>query len=520
MRTFVRGRLWSSRIAPWMFASGKRPLSTHAIVLALLLTALFPYWNGRIDGREITKDARQNLASAFNVANHGVFSATDPTLEITPTREREPLAPVVVAGFIKILEAFKGPLEYQTLRSGHGARWVKLSNLLWCVIISIGIYAAVNILTGSLLFAVAATVFSAQYIAVNRLLTEAPAQGFLLLLSIFSVLMIRSPRPAYFCAAGLSLGALVLTKAAFLYVGIALFLALAAWLALDKINGRLQRNSIIGFFIFALSATALIAPWSARNYYHFGSPSLAERGGAVLYIRALKNEMTWLEYAGGFYAWAPYTWAKVLLGETLGFTKGDLEKGNRLQRLNRSIPGDREHAAAGRPDLATSYYRRALAERSRIRMEFASQGHSAPGGAADQVLERRAMQKILEKPLSHLSTVPLFLWRGGTLPLLLVSLAVAIGLSGQRRIEALAFASGSMAMVAFLGFATHYIPRYSDPAMPILVVLTTVLLYHVSVAVLRFSMRLWQENLMTPLPSTATRSTGPGPAINAPTSGH
>jgi hypothetical protein len=501
MRSILHGRLWPSLSAPWTFVSGKHALTTHVAVLFLLVAALFPYWIARTNGDKSDSDALQNLTAAFNVAKSGIFSANDPASQVAPTRRREPLPPFVVAGFIKILETFKGPLEYQALLSGPGARWIKLSNLLWCVIISVGVYAAVNTLTGSLPFAAAATIVAADYIEVNRLMTEPPAQAFLLLLSLFSVMMIRSPRPAYFCAAGLSLGALILTKAAFLYIGIALFLALAAWLAWDKLHGRLQRSSIIGFFIFVLSTAALTVPWSARNYYHFGSPGLAERGGAVLYIRALENEMTSLEYAGAFYVWAPYGWAKVGLGKTLGFSKADLNKGGSLQRLNRLIPGDRENVLAGRPDLTTSYYNQAKAERRRLATDFAKQGQADPAGAAEDLLMRRSIEKIQARPLMHLSMVPLLIWKGDALTFLLSALAVVLMLKGRPRVDAFIYAVPSLAMVAFLALATHYIARYSDPVIPIVVVLVAVLIHRVSVVASRLVVRIWQNNRLALLPS-------------------
>ena len=499
MQNFLHGRLWPSLSAPWTFISGKHSLTTHTVVLLLLLAALIPFWISKINGDEITADAAQNLTSAFNVANSGVFSADDPASQIDPSRRREPLPPVVVAGFLKALEMFRGPIEYQSLFTDAGTREIKLSNLLWCVIISIGVYASVSMLTGSLPFAAAATIVAAGPIEVNRMLTEPPAQAFLLLLSLFSVLMIRSPRPAYFCAAGLSLGALILTKAAFLYIGIALFLALAVWLAWEKLNGRLQRSSIIGFFIFALSTAALIAPWSARNYYHFGSPGLAERGGAVLYIRALENEMTSLEYAGAFYVWAPYGWAKVLLGETLGFSKTDLKKGGSLQRLNRLIPEDRDNALAGHYDQIISYYRQAKAERNRLAIDFANRGQADPTGAAEDLLMRRSIEKIQAKPFTHLSMVPLLIWKGDALTFLLSALAVVLLLKGKPRVDAFIYAVPSLVMVAFLALATHYIARYSSPMVPIVVVLVTVLIYQAALLGLRLARNLW-DNIMTPLP--------------------
>jgi 4-amino-4-deoxy-L-arabinose transferase-like glycosyltransferase len=280
---------------------------------------------------------------------------------------------------------------------------------------------------------------------------------------------IKTRHPLYYFLAGLSMGALILTKAAFLYISLALVVCFAFWLICRWRHGI--RWGVIGLLLFVFGVTVVVAPWMGRNYYLFGTASVSERGGGVLMMRALKDQMSWTECLGSFYVWAPEGSIRNAVGKTLGFNEADLNKGGRLQRLNRdSFAEDLAAEEAGLPEAAISYYAQARAERVKLNKELQQQGVSHFKNAADVELQKHAMELILAHPIRHLfMTVP-FLWRGAPFiaPLLAFFATIAIR---RRRYDLIAYMLPAIAMVAFYAMATHNIPRYNVPAQPIVAVL-------------------------------------------------
>jgi hypothetical protein len=164
----------------------------------------------------------------------------------------------------------------------------------------------------------------------------------------------------------------------------------------------------------------------------------------------------------------------------LGVSSSDLQRGGRLQRLNRLPEADfyRDDIAAWRaakPDEAITFIRKALAEQLRLQRLAVANGESAE--SADAELQRRAVAMIAEAPARHLATTPLFLWRGAffPLPVLLAALAVAV----WRRDSALgAFVLPALGTIAFFALFTHFLPRYAVPVLPTAVVTVVVLAWH------------------------------------------
>jgi hypothetical protein len=198
----------------------------------------------------------------------------------------------------------------------------------------------------------------------------------------------------------------------------------------------------------------------------------------VLYLRALKNGMTADEYKGALYFWAPKP-LQPAIGDMLGFSSADLQRGGRLQRLNRGPEADfyRDDIAAWRnaqPEEAITFIRKALAEQLRLERLAATGALSRP---ADAELQQRAVGMIAAAPVRHLATTPLFLWRGAffPLPVFLVALLYAI----WRRDYALGvFVLPGLGTVMFFGLLTHSLPRYSAPILPMAVVTTVLLAAH------------------------------------------
>jgi hypothetical protein len=437
-------------------------VATGVIVIAALLTS----WVVTPSGRPIGSDAVQNLTMAYNFAMHGVLSTDLPEREheagLNPTNYREPLPPIVLGIYLKVLEVLRGPISFDSLFQGSGARLAKLSNGIWGILLCLSVFATLKVLTGTNVLAAVGALVVGVNMDVDSLYTESPAEALLALASFLSMMAIKTRQPLYFWLAGLGFGALILTKAAFLYISLALAACLGFWLTYRWRHGG-QRTAI-GLVLFIFGIIIVVGPWIGRNYYILGIARVSERGGIVLMYRALKDQMSWTEYLGSFYAWAPEGSIRSAIGKTLGFNAADLSKGGRLQRLNRDgFAEDRAAEETGLPEAAISYYRRARAEREKLEQKLS-------GAAADAELQKRAMELILAHPIKHLlMTVP-FLWRGAPFiaPLLAFFAITAIR---WRRYDLIAYMLPAIAMVAFFAAATHNIPRYNEPAQPVAAVL-------------------------------------------------
>jgi hypothetical protein len=153
-------------------------------------------------------------------------------------------------------------------------------------------------------------------------------------------------------------------------------------------------------------------------------------------IRAVKDGMTFEEYRGSFYVWAPHG-LKPVVGPMLGFSPYDLERGGRLQRLNRSqqadfYEDDIDAEETGRPDRAITYYRMARAERVKLWREMEAVGKTQAD--ADEILKERALAMIRSMPTLGVFVLP------------------ALGL------------------LLFYALFSHFIPNYGVPTLPVVII--------------------------------------------------
>jgi 4-amino-4-deoxy-L-arabinose transferase-like glycosyltransferase len=353
---------------------------------------------------------------------------------------------------------------------------------------SLSVLAALRVLTGSSILALIGTFIVGANLDVDTLSTELPAAALLALVSFLAMMAVKTRLPLYYGFAGLSLGALILTKGAFFYVSLGLITCLVLWSFFQWC--RSVQVTALGPVLFVLGILLVIGPWVARNYSISGDLVITERGGGVLLIRALQDQMNRTEYLGSFYVWAPNGWIKRTVGNVLGFGRDDLKRGGRLQRLNRSgraefAAEDRAAYSAGLPEAAISYYRRAGAEWQKIYLQLWQQGHPHPESAAEQEVQKRAVELIRAHPLRHIAMTLPFLWRGA--PFIAPLLALfALAAMLWRRYDLIVYMLPAIGSVAFHAFATHNLPRYNAPAWPIITVLAVVL-----AQVLAF--RIWQR---------------------------
>lgn len=449
------------------------PWRRFTVVLAVVLVAAT--WVGRISGSSIENDAEHNLLIAYNLAYHGIYSRDTDPASLTPTNIREPVPIILLAGYLGVSRWLGGDSAFEDLRAGAGARAVKWSNIPWAALLTIMVFVIAARSTGSTIvgiLAIVATNWLFTLRQVDSLYTELHAAALLLVASYALMRAWTGGEWWRFLVAGVAFGLLALTKAAFFHITIGLTLLLAVAVIVRRVISGGRAAATFGVLVIPAGLLVVTGPWLVRNYSRFGAFQVSERGGVVLLMRATKSLMTWTEYRGSFYVWAPR--GRRLVGAVLGFGPEDLRLGGRLQRLNRSensdfYESDLAAERAGRPEDAVSYYRKARAERTRMIAELTARGHSSPEAAADSELQRMAVRIILAHPFRYAAATIPFLWRGAAF-VFPVLMAFALYSAMRRRADLLFFVSPALMMVAFYAAATHNLPRYSAPAVPVAIV--------------------------------------------------
>lgn len=450
-------------------------LARRALVAALLLM-LVTVWAQRITGSAVEDDAAQATIMGATLWHTGVMSS-DAVAPFKPSMYREPLPVAATALTIGLIEAFRGEAPPRDYLSGDLPRAVKLQNLLWLSIATLCAYWACTLLSGYWVLGLitAAIVGLRLRDYADTLYSEPVAVALMLLGCTLLLKACRDSRLRWMVGSGLVFALLALTKAVMLYV----FVGVGGLLLLSLLMQRwfLIAYGATGVAVAVLTFAVVVAPWMLRNQAHFGAMRIAERGGVVLLMRAVKDTMTPEEYRGAFYVWAPARFQS-LVGKALGFSAQDLVEGGRLQRLNREpsdfAAKDLEAELAGRPEDTFTYYRRARAERVKLTNELRAAGNPQPESAADQELERRAMKMIEDDPGRHLVLTVPFLWRGAFLefPILILGLAYA---ALRRRADIALYVVPALGLILFYGLFSHFIQRYAVPAQPVAVVVALVL---------------------------------------------
>jgi hypothetical protein len=441
------------------------------LAVGVLAVVLVIVWVRQITGAAVEKDAAQTVRMAVNLERHGVISM-DEAPPFGPTDYREPIPVFVNALGIKIMDGMIGPAPEDGYFSGERVKYLKYQNIGWLALLSIVAFWATLELTSSFPLGLLAVVLVNLPFAggrfdeglVNDLYSEEPASAFLMLACTFLALGFTRRKLSLIVFAGLSFGVVTLVKAALLYVFVGVALLLPCFFVLEHYP---LRAAVRDWVVFVLAFFCVIAPWMYRNHVELGSFQLSQRAGVVLMYRALKDQMTPLEYKGSFYVWGPHSLQRPL-GKLLGFTPADLRRGGRLQHINTSLDSDfaaEDIAAerAGRPDQTFTYYRQARAERTKIEMELDRAGHPQAELEGDDILKKHATTLILEHPWRHLALTIPFLWRGATLVFPILVLALVLGVR-RRRLDLALFALPAFGLVMFYALFSHFIARYGVPA--------------------------------------------------------
>lgn len=421
-----------------------------------------------INGAPVVKDSAQNLQMAVNLSHTGIMSDGDQP-PFRASMYREPLPVVVSAALVSIVDGVLGRADTAKYFSGARVKFIKYQNVAWVMLLWLAVFIAAQSFTRSLWWSIVAGLLAVKpflsgssALGVNDLYTELPAAVFITCAAYTLTRAVQRGRGVDFVVAGLSFGLLALTKAAMLYVFVGVVLVL---LGACLIRTTARRALLAHIVVLCASALIVVAPWMGRNWATFHQPQISERGGLVLYTRALMDEVTPLEYRGTFYVWARPA-VQPFVGRVLGFTPADLSMGGRLQRLNDDLgtqihEHDMRAELAGRPQDAITLHRQARAERVRLEEYFERSGAAYPEVAADSAMSREAVTLIKGEFWSNAALAIPLMWRCAPIIFPALILALAYGLWTRDYLLAL-FVLPGLGLVVFYALATHFEPR---PAM-------------------------------------------------------
>lgn len=456
---------------------------SFTLVIVSTVAMLCVAWSMQ-EADPVMNDALQNFKSAFNLWQYGIYgdSSAIPPLE---GFKREPFPNLVLSVYLRSIFFSSNIHSFSDILDNPQRLLLTLKvNLLWLSLICLSFWSLCRQLFQPRAFAdlVAILLTWLSYLfvfrsTIQRLYTELPASALLCLFALSAVISIRSLKPEAFFFSGLIAGLLVLTKASFGYV-LAAFIPLL-FLSIVIIHGKIltlfvARNFKL-FFSLVIGCLAIVSPWTLRNSYHFGTPSVSQGGGSVLLIRAAYDQMTFKEWIGSFYAFSPAL-MKSSIFEASGFDNSMLQCGGSLERLNRNLPCDKYALESGHYLSVKSFYQKG--KRAIPRLIIPREGRSP---LKSEMRKREvAISMIRENISRHLLVSSSFLWRGiwsfksdGWLTVILnlfsfLSLALLPVLSFYfRRLDWFVVATPSLLLFLFYGLATHFIPRYSQPLIPI-----------------------------------------------------
>ncbi len=464
-----------------------------ASILIAMAVALFVI-DGSITSSPNTRDARQNLQYSFNLANAiRSWSHADSSIggNESSGNYREPLPVFLLALHILIHPTLADIGSIDELNSGDAVISLKRHHLIWAGLLMIGAVLLVIKFGGTGLLGIGGSVVAIAFLTVDflvrsgvvdRFYTEIQAATLLMWLTYSLVLAVKTRHWKWFVFTGLLTGALALTKSVFLYIGIAIPMAMLVVCLLSPAQWSL-RASAPRFAVMAMCTIAVVAPWIAHNYIKYGVPTLSQRGGEILMMRVYNNTMTDDEARGALYVWGPNNFRHII-GDYLGFSPRDLSKGGRLQRLN--LDGDKAFVdedwaaeVAGRPEDALTYYTAARAERVKLHRMLQGKGRENLHQLIDLKLRARALATIRSDIYNHLSKTPLFLWRGlwtrspPNYVQLIAYLSMVFGFFGVM-IAGLLFRNPVIAAatvptagaVLFYALFTQFHPRFGDILVP------------------------------------------------------
>lgn len=343
-------------------------------------------------------DAREYLLIAYNLINDGVYTelGTDPPV---PMVSREPGYPALLMVLFALDPHFSA-VDRTCLTSRRGclpeayvvAQWV---NRLLCASAGLIVFAIGALVTrhwiGAAVAGTGIWVNSRLFKDLNYIISDALALFLVALLILLLLLAWRRKSPTLWFATGLSLAALTLTKAVFLYYA----MVLLPVLLISAFRSARSRPESAPAMILCVSLffTAFAAPtsaWMVRNHGVNGEIAITGPGRASLNLstREVFNDFTPTQYAAAFVHW------------TRGF--GD-NLARALFEPNVWKPFEL--------DNPKGFYNQAV-QRMSDRVNTLRQKEGVPRSTAYSIFKEEMISAILSRPMAHILTTLPVIYRG------------------------------------------------------------------------------------------------------------
>ena len=448
--------------------------------LIFLAVVLFFVNQNRIQNiKPFMADSIQNATYSYHLAYKNLFSLDG----VSPSYLREPLMPFIHSVYIKLFTSVPDGLTQEELISNlNYVEQISRINIFYLGLLFFSIWYLVFQLTRSHILVIPLSLFSFGYFSMGisftiSQLSEVPA---VILVNFFIGVLIsirRKPSIPKYLILGSILGFLAILKAVFYYLGFGFILIY--YLINAIFDNRISICSVRYFLVFLICFFAVIFPWMLRNKFYFNDFSIAERGGTILLLRAVKNQMTDEEFKGGFYAWAPDPVKNYIFEPLTNYSRADLMDGGTLRRFSRNLPEDREFFKRGEIDSIQNFFMRTLL----VIVPKLSDNADSLGVKLDVYLKDYSIGMILSDFPNHLEKSVLFFWRGIWFyegrSLILNSLIFVVFLSfwisivlGWIRLdkELIIISLLPILYLFFHIFLTHNLPRYSYPILSLLTI--------------------------------------------------
>ena len=455
---------------------------TSSVALVVMLLVALINYGLIIDSHSLGSDAAQNIRSAANLARFGVYGEGPVVAGVEPGYRREPFPNFSLAFYLKFWELWLPGLirDSASVASGKLLVFAKSINLIFAASLFCGCWALLrqiffSPLIANIVMMILLLPLNSCFVwsEVNNFNTELVASSLIVWVTVVLLLSAEKASFRFVFVCGLLFGLLALTKASAAYMAI---------LALPCTACLLSRNfrQFWGYFLFlSIGFVMFVSPWVLRNQLEFSSPAIARGGGDVLLIRSEFNQMNDQQFLYGFYAYSPTFLQNNVLGPILLLEKNDFKCGNLLEVFNRKLDCDQNNLRKKNYDAVRSFYQRG---KRAIPRKF---------DLNPEDKKELAVERIKNDSFAHARITLLMAWRGlwsfksrnffdvilNFIAFLSLVVVPMIGLNEKRKAWVLMGIIPSI-YYAFYALTSHFLPRYSEPLIPLsLVCLATLAAY-------------------------------------------
>jgi hypothetical protein len=451
----------------------------------------------QITDEPITGDATQNLRLGYYFYTDGVLAVLEDQDGVPmPSNYREPVPPLVNGLFMYVHPDIRKTDSIETFKDGKNTIPIKQVNLVWLLFLQIGV--------GLLLYAVTKNQFwpfLGWFLVLfyfirfgdhfDHLYTEIQAASMIVWTTYFLYQAVIEKKWLGYVTAGLFLGLTTLTKAVFFYLTPCIFIFL---FLLHREPDKLKKYAIL-----AVCWLIVVMPWLIRNQILVDDFSITHRGGKVLYNRAIMNDLDSETVKAAVYLWGPQMYKDIVAYTSLSVDTIEFNTGGKFEKLVRYPESDSLALKSLDPNQAVSLHSKMRILADSLSYEFRQQGMNREEARVKGIgmLQEKGKEMILDKPLDHIRSIPLFFWRGAwpfpnsTIPLIDGKLQIYINnffniiaflsifflpLWGlfRHRIGWIVISIMPASMILFHTMISHNIPRYSESAIPSMLICLTI----------------------------------------------